>query len=33
VKKCSAAKSDGNIIVEGERSIKAAEKDPSTTIV
>ena len=27
-KKCSAAKSDENII-EGERNIKAAEKDPS----
>ena len=33
VKKRSAAKSDENIIVEGERSIKAAQKDPSTTVV
>ena len=33
VKKRLAAKSDENIIVEGERSIKAAEKDPSATIV
>ena len=33
VKKCSAAKSDENIIVEGEKNIKAAEKDPSATIV
>ena len=32
-KKCSAAKSDENIIVKGERSIKAAEKEPSTTVV
>ena len=28
-----AAKSDENIIVEGQRSIKAAQKDPSTTVV
>ena len=27
------AKSDENIIVERERSIKAAEKDPSATVV
>ena len=33
LKEHSAAKSDENIIVEGERSIKAAEKDPSTTVV
>ena len=33
VKKCSPARSDENIIVEGERSIKAAEKDPGATIV
>ena len=32
-KKRSAAKSDENITVEGERSIKAAEKDPSATVV
>ena len=32
-KKRSVAKSDENIIVEGERSIKAVEKDHSTTIV
>ena len=32
-KKCSAAKSDENIITEGERSIKAAETDPSATVV
>ena len=31
-KKCSAAKSDENI-TEGERSIKAAETDPSATLV
>ena len=33
MKKHSTAKSDENIITEGERSIKAAEKDPSTTVV
>ena len=33
MKKCSAANSDENIIVEGERSIKAPQKDPSATIV
>ena len=32
-KKCSAAKCDENIIVEGERSINAAEKNPGATIV
>ena len=32
-KKRSAAKSDENITVEGERSIKAAEKDPSAAVV
>jgi len=32
-KKRSTAKSDENITVEGERSIKAAEKDPSATVV
>ena len=32
-KKHLAAKSDENIIVEGERRIKAAEKDPSATVV
>ena len=32
-KKRSAAKSDENIIAEGKRSIKAAEKDPSATVV
>ena len=31
--KCSAAKSDENIFVKGERSIKAAQKDPSATVV
>ena len=31
--KRSAAKSDENIIVEEERSIKAAQKDPSATVV
>ena len=29
MKKCSEAKSDENTVIEGERSIKAAEKDPS----
>ena len=33
VKKCLPARSDENIIVEGEKSIKAARKDPSATIV
>ena len=33
MKKHLAAKSDENIIVEGERSIKTAEKDPGTTVV
>ena len=33
VKKRSAAKTDKNIITEGERSIKAAEKDSSATVV
>ena len=33
MKKCLAAKSDENIIVEGENSIKAAEKDPTATVV
>ena len=33
VKKRSAAKSDINIIIEGERSIKAAKKDSSATVV
>ena len=33
VKKHSAAKPDENVLIEGEGSIKAAEKDPSTTIV
>ena len=32
-KKHLAAKSDENIVVEGERSIKAAKKDPSATLV
>ena len=32
-KKRSAAKSDENITVDGERNIKAAEKDPSATVV
>ena len=32
-KKRSAAKSDENILVEGERGIKAAQKDPSATVV
>ena len=32
-KKCSAAEPDENIIIEGEKSIKAAEKDPSATVV
>ena len=32
-KKRSAAKSDENITVEGERSIKAAEKDPNAAVV
>ena len=32
-KKRLAVKSDENIIVEGESSIKAAEKDPSATVV
>ena len=31
--KRSTAKPDENIIIVGERSIKAAEKDPSTTVV
>ena len=31
-KKRSAAKSDENIIVEGERGIKAAQKDASATV-
>ena len=33
VKKRLAAKSDKNIIIEGERSIKAAKKDYSATVV
>jgi len=33
VKKCSTAKSNNNITTEGERIIKAAGKDPSTTVV
>ena len=32
-KKHLAVKSDENIIVEGEKSIKVAEKDPSATVV
>ena len=32
-KKRSTAKSDENITVEGERSIKAAEKGPSAAVV
>ena len=32
-KKRSTAKSDENITVEGERNIKAAEKDPNATVV
>ena len=32
-KKRSTAKSDENITVEGERSIKAAEKDPNAAVV
>ena len=32
-KKRSAAKSDENITVDGERNIKAAEKDPSAAVV
>ena len=33
MKKCLAAKFDESIIVERERTIKPAEKDPSKTVV